>query len=469
MEISQFTLADQLAFAKLSGDYNPIHVDPVVARRNLFGRLVVHGIHSVLWALNQWLKTVQAPVRLTRIQANFIKPIFLEEEITYLETTDQPHWVLIELYSPRGLATRLEVEWSEQDQSSDISVPDSFPASETPLNASLEDLDTETGGLDLLLPRQAASLGFSHVMRCLSPIQVAILLRSTYLVGMRCPGLNSLYSELSLRTTEVTMGSVMKYQVTNVDRRFNWVNIRIDGPGLGGDIKAFVRPTPQAQPTYAEIQAIVKKHEFEPQNALIVGGSRGLGEVVAKALAAGGAKVLITYSQGQGEAQTIVNEINADGQAADLFQLNVLDPNSSLADHLHHNQLVSHLYYFATPFIGAATKGTFSPDLFQRFCDFYITGLVKVVNQLKPFGLQKVFCPSTVYIDELPANMGEYVAAKIAAESLCQFLSKTQLGTTFWCPRLPRMATDQTISLVALKNEDPLTVMLAHLRQFKDL
>ena len=41
-----FTLADQIAFAELSGDNNPLHLDPVVARRTLFGQPIVHGVHS---------------------------------------------------------------------------------------------------------------------------------------------------------------------------------------------------------------------------------------------------------------------------------------------------------------------------------------------------------------------------------------------------------------------------------------
>ncbi|HNC74922.1 MAG TPA: MaoC/PaaZ C-terminal domain-containing protein, partial [Elusimicrobiota bacterium] len=38
----------QNAFARLSGDANPLHVDPAAARRLLFGRAVVHGVHGVL-------------------------------------------------------------------------------------------------------------------------------------------------------------------------------------------------------------------------------------------------------------------------------------------------------------------------------------------------------------------------------------------------------------------------------------
>ena len=47
----RFTLEVQHAFAALSGDYNPAHVDPVAARRSLCGQCVAHGMHLVRWAL----------------------------------------------------------------------------------------------------------------------------------------------------------------------------------------------------------------------------------------------------------------------------------------------------------------------------------------------------------------------------------------------------------------------------------
>lgn len=47
------TQADFDRFARISGDDNPIHVDPVFASRTRFGRTVAHGmfLSSVLWGL----------------------------------------------------------------------------------------------------------------------------------------------------------------------------------------------------------------------------------------------------------------------------------------------------------------------------------------------------------------------------------------------------------------------------------
>jgi len=65
--------------------------------------------------------------------------------------------------------------------------------------------------------------------------------------------------------------------------------------------------------------------------------------------------------------------------------------------------------------------------------------------------------------------MGEYAAAKMAVEILCDFLHKTHPGLTIHKPRLPRIATDQTVSLLPVVNQDPVSILLAHLRKLREL
>ena len=65
---------DQAAFAVLSGDANPLHVDGEAARRLMFDRPLVHGLHAVIWALDCWLGAAEGRRRLRRIAARFPRP-----------------------------------------------------------------------------------------------------------------------------------------------------------------------------------------------------------------------------------------------------------------------------------------------------------------------------------------------------------------------------------------------------------
>ena len=81
-------MADQLAFAALSGDYNPMHVDALAARRTQAGAPVVHGMHVLLWALDALAAAELIGPQLCEIRAQFRK-------FTYLDVAcdlDLTHW-----------------------------------------------------------------------------------------------------------------------------------------------------------------------------------------------------------------------------------------------------------------------------------------------------------------------------------------------------------------------------------------
>jgi hypothetical protein len=180
--------------------------------------------------------------------------------------------------------------------------------------------------------------------------------------------------------------------------------------------------------------------------------------------------VLITYLRGDADARRVAGEIAAGGGSAETLRLDVRpDAPDFPADRLL-AWAPSHGYYFATPFITASTEGAFSRDLFASFCDYYVTGFQRVAVHLINVGARRLFYPSSVYIDELPPGLAEYAAAKAAGETLCSELEKTHRGVLCYKPRLPRMATDQTVSrLVALPSADPADVMVEHLRAFRGI
>ncbi|MDV6376748.1 3-oxoacyl-[acyl-carrier-protein] reductase [Sporosarcina sp. GW1-11] len=64
---------------------------------------------------------------------------------------------------------------------------------------------------------------------------------------------------------------------------------------------------------------------FDGKTAVVTGASRGIGRSVALRLASEGAKVVVNYSGSQAKAEEVVEEIQAAGGEAFVFQANVSD------------------------------------------------------------------------------------------------------------------------------------------------
>src|SRR5438552_1430736 len=73
-----FGLDDQESFARLSSDFNPIHLDQQFARRTQAGAPIVHGIHTLLWAANAVLQASPISV-VANVSARFPQPLYLDE------------------------------------------------------------------------------------------------------------------------------------------------------------------------------------------------------------------------------------------------------------------------------------------------------------------------------------------------------------------------------------------------------
>ena len=467
-----FTSDDQLAFAKLSGDYNPLHLDPLLARRLLFGRQVVHGLHALLWSLDHYLKAQTQPLELRTVKANFQAGIGVGQTVNCIFNPQDEHQVEMQLEIDKTPAVWIQIAWNTLRQHPTDNLPTTSQEPQKCRERSLDETAAASGNVSLYFDRELAARLFPDLMRVLSPMQLAALLATTRLVGMECPGLHSIFSGLNLSFFPDRSGiPQLNYHVADCNRRLALLRMEVEAPGMKGQIKSFLRPKPQEQAAFTEVCREVESGEFSAQRALIIGGSRGLGEVTAKLLAAGGAEVIITYYHGEPDAQRVVEEIVSQGVNADCLALNVLEPSQGLLRRVANRSKPLYLYYFATPFIFGAAKGHFSSQRFTTFSEYYVTGFLRTVQTVAApsSGLQKIFYPSSAAIEELPLDMGEYAAAKMAGEILCDFLQKANPGLSIHKPRLPRIATDQTVSLLPVNNQDPLMVLLTHLRYLRQL
>jgi hypothetical protein len=293
--------------------------------------------------------------------------------------------------------------------------------------------------------------------------QVAILLASTRLVGMECPGLRSIYSALALQfSVSAARSGSLAYRTRNFDERFSLVQLALSGEGVIGEAAAFVRPAVRDQAGFGDMARLVSPARFAGVNALIVGGSRGLGEVTAKLIAAGGGNVAVTYHLGQEDAERVVAAIrDGGGRACALrYDLHAALPSENPA------APYTHCFFYASPKI-RASAGVFDDSLFRKFCRYYLAGALECLDWFAHrSGKEGTFIyPSSVYVSAAPAGFAEYAAAKAAGEVACQEAIQRYRKMKLFAPRLPRMMTDQTASLRDAHADDPAAVMASLLME----
>jgi hypothetical protein len=306
---------------------------------------------------------------------------------------------------------------------------------------------------------------FPAATQWLGARRIAALAATTLLVGMVCPGLHSIYSELSVTVcAESGAPDRLAFRVTETDPRFRSIDEEIAGGGFTGTLKCFARQPPTQQATMESLRGKVGTNDFAGSVVLIVGGSRGIGELTAKLIATGGGRVLITWQAGKDDAESVAAEIRSAGGACETLPY---DARKQAAEQLALlPDVPTHVYYFATPFIFRPQAEVFSAARLKEFLDVYVEGFWQLVQalRLRQPGLS-AFYPSSVFVAERPRGMTEYSMAKAAGEVMCADMNVTMTPAHITVVRLPRLATDQTASITPVESADPLETMLPIIRE----
>jgi short-subunit dehydrogenase len=452
----QHSLQSQSAFAELSGDFNPVHLDPVRARRTMFGQVVTHGVHNVLCGIEEFLKN--RPFFIKRIAVTFRNPIFLKEDVIIVPENISDNSALLRLKC--GSASTAEIRLQGEPQNTPPAIVSLHMAnfSRQPDNKTFAELENAEGTLKLSGDAKAINSIFPNSVQALGIDGVARLLSLTQLVGMRCPGLYSLFSGFDVTFTYPRSNEPTQYCVIRSDDRISLITMSVKGGGMTGTVNAFMRPPPILQPSISTVKAHISGTPFKKIRALVIGGSRGLGEISAKIIAAGGGETTITYLSGKEDAHQVAEDISIDGSLCKVIQMDVSEPTSTIQSLIQANWRPTHLLYFATPRISSRSDN----DNRDEFYNIYSDGLIKVVKaiQYQSDEALTLFYPSSIYVVEPPADLTNYAAAKAKGETTAENLGKKYPHLNVIIERLKPLATDQSASLLNVDVAAPLETMV---------
>lgn len=452
-----FTPQHLRAFANLSHDRNPLHLEEHYAARTPFGRNVVYGMGLILSGLGQW--ACDQPFALRSIAGHFRKPIYLYEEYA-VRIVETGNFVELQFMSGSSSRANAMFEWEHFRPSGEeaLTAENAFHPRQIAADREYSEFDAVVAEQELKycpnLPvlrelRDRIRLSSQQMPLC----QLSALLWASYFVGMEIPGRQALFSDFEF---DFALPAIERVEIGLTDITFatNPCFGQISVSGCGDGIKrfkltAFQRPRSVTYPIESVREEVREGQALAGKVAVVSGAARGFGSVLAKSFALHGADVVVNYRSDEESAQRTASEIRRYGRNVMLAPGDISQESicSNIAKQITEKYCTMDiLVNNASPPIGARPFLEWTPHEFMVFVEHSIRMCVQSCYQFIPIMKSGgwIINVSSIYSKAPGPQFTHYVTAKMAIEGLSKALAQEHKHLNFIMVYPPRMLTDQT-------------------------
>lgn len=423
------------AFAKLSGDYNSLHMHAEQARTYSYRQRVAHGMLGVSLLIYCPLLHGRS---IKKISGRFNRPIFINDVISINVSEIGKDSLLFSLVSssqPQPVMTGQLTLGGPCSPATPSSITQLIDEKQTENTYEISEL---SNGLTESLRFRLSSALSSLADNAQVPLEMIPVLLSSTMVGMRLPGTHATYIDFNFEFLKefhsdaiCHMNATVNFISFSAGVIIETVAIISDETKIAqGKLTIKLQEPSKPLPSFDTIKSSEGSNEFTNKVALITGSSRGIGSTTAKLLAGKGAKVIVNFHSSHALAQAVVNDIVSGGGYAIAIQADVSD--TSQVETMF--ETIAKTWGGVDILINNAVSDalpqafqSLSWENIQKDIDVVIKGAFlcshAAVAQMSQRGGGHIVNISTVYTEKTPPGMGKYVIAKSGLVGLSKIMA----------------------------------------------
>ncbi len=412
------------AFAKLSGDYNSLHMNDEQARTYSYRQRVAHGMLGVGLLIHCPLLHNRS---IKKIAGRFNRPIFINDDITLQVTPASNDLLQFSIDAPSQSQPIMSGQLTLGNPCPQTTTVDSRALIDIKLTENTYTIDALSSGLKESFPFTLSSKLSTLANNAQVPLEIIPVLLSSTMVGMRLPGKLATYIDFSFEfLKEFQHGASCQMEATvnfvslSAGVMIVTVDVLCESTKIAqGKLTVKVQEPSKPLPSFNTIKSSDGSSELANKVALITGSSRGIGATTARLLAAKGAHVIVNFHSSHTLAKAVVDDIIDNGGKAFAIQADVSSPCQVTAMFEKIAQTCGGIDILINNAVSDALPQPFqtlSWEDLQKDIDVTVKGAFLcskiAVDQMIRRGGGHIVNVSTAYTQEPPPSMTKYVVSK---------------------------------------------------------